>query len=315
MNFRIISLFAFSILLYFAVHSSSFSQKTNLELGARYIKLGNTYTKSRLFDSAFYFINKGKKIAEKEKSLYWQAAALEYLAYLNMEQGKIDVAKKYLSESIDIYKKIIKQKDGSPAAVQALLRMKGYFADAAGKIALKGSDEIQDEFNYSYLKVYKDIKEAEANPEKVYILDLSGQNASELLANTDIKKFKNLVSLNLSDSRLSDLPDGLTKLENLYHLDLSMNRLSDIPDDVFNLKHLTHLNLSENQVGELPEEICKMQNLVEIKLASNRLSELPDCVGKMTNIEMLNIADNKFSLQSIVNIARNLPKQTQLIVE
>ena len=54
--------------------------------------------------------------------------------------------------------------------------------------------------------------------------------ASELEALSDLANFANLTSLDLRNTRLSKLPESITKLANLISLDLSSNKLTQVPD-------------------------------------------------------------------------------------
>jgi Leucine-rich repeat (LRR) protein len=52
-----------------------------------------------------------------------------------------------------------------------------------------------------------------------------------------------IVAIDLSDSRLTDLPPEIGQLEKLQVLDLFNNDLTDLPSEIGNLSNLQHLDL------------------------------------------------------------------------
>ena len=100
------------------------------------------------------------------------------------------------------------------------------------------SDELKKE------KVYRSIKEAVYNKRRVYILNLDGQN-------------------------LTEIPDKVFKLKNLQELYLRDNQLSSLPDELSALTNLQKLMLGENAIDSLPPMIGKFQQLEELDLPTH----------------------------------------------
>ena len=63
--------------------------------------------------------------------------------------------------------------------------------------------------------------------------------------------------------------------DNSAVLDLSELRLTSIPDDVAELSHLRELRLNDNWLREVPESIRGLAQLTHLDLADNQLLEVP----------------------------------------
>jgi Leucine-rich repeat (LRR) protein len=70
-----------------------------------------------------------------------------------------------------------------------------------------------------------------------------------------------LISLELSDLALSQLPPEIWLLINLQELRLGNNQLSQLPAEVGRLTHLQELYLGNNQLSQLPAELWQLTSL------------------------------------------------------
>jgi len=118
--------------------------------------------------------------------------------------------------------------------------------------------------------IYRSLSVALANPDQVYIL-------------------------NLSRNKLKTFPAGILKLKNLRELDLSHNKIDSLPDEIGTLTNLQRLNLSNNNLVELPETIGKLTALVSLILNRNEIELLPPTIGDLENLEVLELWDNELS--------------------
>ena len=125
----------------------------------------------------------------------------------------------------------------------------------------------------------------------IQALDLSQQKLSRLPE--EIKKFNNLKYLNLSSNQLNVFPFEIGKLNSLIYLDLASNKLSILPAEIGELTNLTGLYLSSNDLNILPAEIGNLKNLTTLDLNYNRLNNLPEEIGNLTNLTMLFLKRNQ----------------------
>ena len=87
-------------------------------------------------------------------------------------------------------------------------------------------------------------------------------------------KFINITELNLSNNRLSTLPDELKDMKELQKLNLSRNDFLVVPKVVFKIPHLIYLNLKKNFIVDI--DISKVRSapaLKEINLEENPLTK------------------------------------------
>lgn len=63
---------------------------------------------------------------------------------------------------------------------------------------------------------------------------------------------QNLVSIDLRNNRLSEIPDQITLQGNLRELKLDYNFLSQLPENLHKLRSLTYLSMSQNNFKVIP---------------------------------------------------------------
>ena len=105
-------------------------------------------------------------------------------------------------------------------------------------------------------KVFKNLDKALKDPNKVYILDLSGQDLDKLPR--DIGRFRRVQILKLTNNNLSELPREMTRLRNLQVLYLDSNNFTKLNFDFSNpifYKNLEKLYLGHNPLKELPQNL------------------------------------------------------------
>lgn len=145
-------------------------------------------------------------------------------------------------------------------------------------------------------------------------LDLSSQLlessnlASELSSIVDEKDCaQNYEIILLYNNQIRSLPDTLNKFCNLKTLDISNNRLTFLPDvfktcplkkliakhnqltneslpkSFFTTKNsLSELNLSGNQLNVFPEQILELKTLRYLYLGGNRITNIPKDIWKLS---------------------------------
>jgi Leucine-rich repeat (LRR) protein len=163
-------------------------------------------------------------------------------------------------------------------------------------------DIFQDEFYHrsGLLDQFYGLEESKKldsllyNKDEVYALNLSNTKIKELPK--EVLQFKNLQYLNLSSNRFSNkekLFDDLAKLPNLIILKLDRCYLRALPDNISKLNGLQMLSLTFNDFRKINENIGALTNLKYLNLGANgKLRELPASIGNLRCLQMLNISPN-----------------------
>lgn len=119
-----------------------------------------------------------------------------------------------------------------------------------------------------------------------------------------IGKLKALTTLHLYDNHLQEIPQSLTNLNNLTWLNVGKNEITTIPGYITNLKKIQILSLSGNKIKEIPEFIQKLNKLKEIHLNYNEIEEIPEFIGNITSLTQILLSNNQIKCipQSIENL-------------
>ena len=107
----------------------------------------------------------------------------------------------------------------------------------------------------------------------------------------------------VNDGTINEILDGLTVLPNLQRLDLSNNRLTALPESLGNLSNLKYLFLRHNALTALPSSLGNLSELQYLHLNDNALTALPEepfSVGNLPNLQYLNLSNNTLTDQDPV---------------
>jgi hypothetical protein len=138
--------------------------------------------------------------------------------------------------------------------------------------------------------------------------------------------------LDLTDNKLSSLPDDFYRFKKLKRLFLSNNQFNHIPKVLAKLPHLSMIGIRNNQIEifeenslplstrwliltdnkltSLPQSIGDLTQLQKCMLSGNQLTSLPDTFSRCINLELLRIAANK--LEIFPKVLLSLPKLSWL---
>ncbi|KAL1278803.1 hypothetical protein QQF64_025476 [Cirrhinus molitorella] len=119
------------------------------------------------------------------------------------------------------------------------------------------------------------------------------KNGIESLSQEDFLELESLEMLDLSQNKLTELPDHVFEpLSTLHNLDLSANQIVHISKDSFaGLEHLERLYLYSNLIESIhPAAFDGLQQLLELKLQGNKLTIMP--VLKMPHLLLLDLRFN-----------------------
>jgi len=146
------------------------------------------------------------------------------------------------------------------------------------------------------------------------------------LCELEEKDYSRIYKVQLSNCKLTFIPDIIFELKNLLVLDLSNNLLTSIPNNVCELTQLEVLILSNNNLTSLPENFSSYKKLKQIYLPQNKLSCLSSNIKNVKNIytfassfENINNLSDDCEFLQIVNLdvkLDNLPiglKELRLI--
>ena len=142
-------------------------------------------------------------------------------------------------------------------------------------------------------KMFKGLKQTLAVPaDSVYRLDLSKSKLTEIPK--EIYQFKNLRELNLSKNKLTDLPTDFI-FSDLRILDISRNKLTVFPLAVCQNTSIRNLFMGKNQINKIPDCIGNMENLIVLDIWFNPIEDLPISMTKLRNLRSLDLSGISFN--------------------
>lgn len=283
--------------LLFIIALLNISAESGVDLGIRWLKLGNTYREAREFNKAEELLKKGRDILKNGstwKHKYWTTVSDEYLGLLynsvsrsHGEQSSREyfkqLALEHLTRAVSSYKNLIKIKDGSPYPLEEIIKNLDALESMIPGKAIASSNVL----NYEKLKL-RDIPRGIPS---------------------------NVVNLSLAENKFSSFPSGLTNYKSLKYLNLSDNKIRDVGPDIEQITSLIWLDLSDNKLADLPDQLCNLYKLEYLDLSNNKLKKLPACICQMENLKILNLKNNKLPYSEIANIVKCLPNTNIFIDE
>jgi len=158
--------------------------------------------------------------------------------------------------------------------------------------------------------------------------------------NIDNQKIKRTFRLDLSNQKLSKLPNKIAELKELRMINLSGNTklnlektfeilsslpklevilldsldLVNLPDNFKDLKKIKHVSLVNNPHLNFAHvfELLRDFDLEFLNLSHNNLTELPEEIGKISRLRDLKLSYNRLQLSELFLILADLPKLRSL---
>ena len=131
--------------------------------------------------------------------------------------------------------------------------------------------------------------------ERVVSLDLSDNGLTELPA--EVCGLRELRELVVKKNSIKSLPSDFRRLATtLEELNLSGNVLERFPPVLFDLLCLKSLSLGKNSIEWLPPQIQRLERLQHLYLGGNQLTTVPPELCKLLALESLNLSDNRIIL-------------------
>lgn len=105
-----------------------------------------------------------------------------------------------------------------------------------------------------------------------------------------------LVRVDLSQLKLSKIPESISKFEMLEYLDISRNLLLELPISIGSLKYLKELDLGYNPpLNYLPVSIGNLSSLKYLGIYGCGLKALPDSIGNLKSMTLINVSKNELT--------------------
>lgn len=135
------------------------------------------------------------------------------------------------------------------------------------------------------------------------ILDLSNNRLSELPQ--ELTQLVNLRIVFMSNNQFTVLPEVLGQCAKLEMIGFKSNQIHHVPDASLPAE-LRWLILTDNQIVTLPQSLGERPRLQKLALAGNKLTYLPDSMSQLDNLQLLRISAN--NLSSFPEPLLHLPK-------
>ncbi|XP_039164772.1 disease resistance protein RUN1-like isoform X5 [Eucalyptus grandis] len=104
----------------------------------------------------------------------------------------------------------------------------------------------------------------------------------------DIGKLASLSKLDISETKITSLPDSIGNAKNLSSLDLSSTPIAKLPISIGELTQLKFLSLSNcRNFMELPESIGYLTTLQNLDLSLTKIVELPDSIKNLKQLKVM----------------------------
>ena len=146
---------------------------------------------------------------------------------------------------------------------------------------------------------------------RLTVLDISN-NRLEHLEHSGLDKLQSLVSIKMSNNKLTDLPQYFGSYKALRSLNLSSNYFKEFPDFLCELKSLTDLDISFNSIKAL-SKVGQLSKLERLWATNNLLSgSFPENFSGLVNLKEIDVRFNGGI--SSVNVISQLPRLEQLMV-
>ena len=105
---------------------------------------------------------------------------------------------------------------------------------------------------------------------------------------------KDIVRLEIVDSRLTTLAYNLSNLKQLTHLKLQNNMPGIVSKELFSLTHLKSLDLSFNEIDAIPCELSNLTELTFLNFSGNWIESINCGFSDMANLTTLDLSYNDF---------------------
>ncbi len=174
-----------------------------------------------------------------------------------------------------------------------------------GSSPFTASAQLLSEVALDSVRTFRSLESAMKAPDEVRRLDLSKAKLKEL---PDLRMFRNLNALDLSNNRLKTLPPWFGELVYLQELRMSRNKLEEFPEQICRLKNLKRLDMSRNALTGLPKCMGGLKQMRSMDLWDNDLSEFPAQLAGMEDLKFLDLRNIQFEVPEMERIEGLFPR-------
>ncbi len=167
----------------------------------------------------------------------------------------------------------------------------------------KQDDQLRILFSLEELsqqKIYKDVNSLPRDLDSVYRLDLSEQKLTKIPE--IVSKLNNLQELNLSQNNLSNL-NGFENISNLQVLNIGMNNFKIFPIEITKFKSLKSLSIWWNEIKTFPADFFTQNTQIEeLDMTSMFEFDFKSNLNKIhsfKNLKRLNLGNNQIPYLTI----------------
>jgi len=147
---------------------------------------------------------------------------------------------------------------------------------------------------------------------KVQSIDLSKNQLVSFPANLE-EVMPQLYEVNIASNKIPQLP-GFIAGDLIQFLDLSNNKLSSLPDEMGGMKHLREIILSVNQFETIPSCLFSCAKLETILIANNKVASIEvERLKELPNLAILDLQNN--AIQTVPPQLGNVTQLRQLKLE
>ena len=101
------------------------------------------------------------------------------------------------------------------------------------------------------------------------------------------ERLTNLVGLDLTNQRISQLPSGLGQCKGLKYLYLKGNPIKEFPSDVTDLPALRDINISNTKISSIPQFVYNCGNLRALLADNTAVDSISTDAKNWSNLRML----------------------------
>ena len=147
--------------------------------------------------------------------------------------------------------------------------------------------------------------------ENLNSLNIKGDELTE-----DLLKFKNIryitISSYSSKIEINEIPEGIIEFDQLTDLNISGTKVKDLPMSLSKCKNIRNIRLYSNQLEVFPQFIFHLPNVRELILQVNLIEHIPKEIGQLKKLERLQLSEIHREKGTNNNVLQYIGGLTQL---